>query len=163
MVTVLLLYMASGSALAFSFSNLSYKKIQTRGLYGYSSASLNYLQNHMVYVGVLSFCPRLYDRLVTLLSVMDGDLYLQGFRRREISASVPRLPSIHAKDKVSLHPWYRLTGECPFQILLPDRKKGTGTFCGGDGVRQVRECQLTTSNHHLLGGQILRGEWQSWR
>ncbi len=33
MVTVLLLYMASGSALAFSFSNLSYKKIQTKGLY----------------------------------------------------------------------------------------------------------------------------------
>ncbi len=33
MVIVLLLYMASGSALAFSFSNLSYKKIQTRGPY----------------------------------------------------------------------------------------------------------------------------------
>ena len=33
MVTVLLLYMASGSALAFSFSNLSYKKIQTKGPY----------------------------------------------------------------------------------------------------------------------------------
>jgi len=34
MVTVLLLYMASGSALAFSYSNLSYKKIQTKGIYG---------------------------------------------------------------------------------------------------------------------------------
>jgi len=35
MITVLLLYMLSGSALAFSFSNLSYKKIQTRGPYRY--------------------------------------------------------------------------------------------------------------------------------
>ena len=34
MVIVLLFYMASGSAMAFSFSNLCYKKIQTRGLYG---------------------------------------------------------------------------------------------------------------------------------
>ncbi len=33
MTAALLLYMASGSALAFSFSNLSYKRIQTRGPY----------------------------------------------------------------------------------------------------------------------------------
>ncbi len=33
MVVVLVLYMASGSALSFSWSNLSYKKIQTKGLY----------------------------------------------------------------------------------------------------------------------------------
>ena len=34
MVVVLLCYMASGSALSFSYSNLCYKKIQTRGIYG---------------------------------------------------------------------------------------------------------------------------------
>jgi protein-S-isoprenylcysteine O-methyltransferase Ste14 len=34
LLVFLLLYMLSGSALAFSTSNLSYKKIQTRGLYG---------------------------------------------------------------------------------------------------------------------------------
>jgi protein-S-isoprenylcysteine O-methyltransferase Ste14 len=34
MVIVLLLYMASGSALSFSYSNLCYKTIQTKGPYG---------------------------------------------------------------------------------------------------------------------------------